>query len=86
MTKIRYTITDGGELDEDGLENGIIVDPSGPAAIISSVKAPTFDKSIGAPNTGFNSIIRSPLVLVAEYTLAGISLICFGYVCRRFIK
>ncbi len=36
---IRFSIKDGGELDEDGKENGIIVDPSG----------------IGLPNNNFNN-------------------------------
>lgn len=38
---VTYEITDGGELDEDGEENGIIVDPSGPAL-----------STVGVPNTG----------------------------------
>ncbi len=41
--------------------------------------------SIGAPTTGFSSL-ANPLLSAAEYTLAGISLIWFGYVCRRYIK
>ena len=36
---IKFSIKDGGELDEDGKENGIIVDPSG----------------IGLPNNNFNN-------------------------------
>lgn len=38
---ISYSITDGGELDEDGEENGVIVDPVGPAL-----------NAAGVPNTG----------------------------------
>lgn len=30
-TSISYTLTDGGALDQDGLANGVIVDPVGPA-------------------------------------------------------
>lgn len=38
--KVSYSVTDGGELDEDGTANGVIVDPAGLAS------------AIGAPNTG----------------------------------
>ncbi len=31
VTTIAYSITDGGPLDEDGIANGTIIDPSGPA-------------------------------------------------------
>lgn len=41
VVNITYEITDGGELDQDGQVNGIIVDPVGPAI-----------SSVGAPNTG----------------------------------
>ncbi len=41
VTKLSYQITDGGELDEDGVANGVIVDPSGLAT-----------NRVGAPDTG----------------------------------
>lgn len=41
VTKVSYQITDGGELDQDGLSNGTIVDPSGPGL-----------NTVGTPNTG----------------------------------
>lgn len=44
--QITYTITDGGALDLDGLANGLIVDPAGPAVLASEINT-------GAPNTGF---------------------------------
>ena len=52
--KISYDIVDGGALDEDGLANGTIVDPSGPAVLSST---------IGAPNTGLpqQSMVQSLL-------------------------
>lgn len=34
--KVEYTVVDGDELDEDGLVNGEIVDPSGPAVLAAS--------------------------------------------------
>ena len=39
-----YSITDGGELDDDGIANGVIVDPVGLAT-----------KVVGAPNTGIQT-------------------------------
>lgn len=45
VTKVTYQITDGGELDEDGVANGVIVDPSGPGL-----------NTVGAPNTGLGRI------------------------------
>jgi|GEM_PF-6556767 len=39
---VSYTVTDGGPLDADGTENGIIVDPAGPALATT----------VGVPNTG----------------------------------
>jgi hypothetical protein len=43
--KAEYSITDGSELDQDGIANGVIVDPVGSAYQVSS-----------APNTGFGKI------------------------------
>ena len=39
---LRYQITDGGELDQDGAVNGTIIDPVGPGTV-----------TLGVPNTGF---------------------------------
>lgn len=44
VLRVSYEITDGGDLDDDGDENGIIVDPAGPAL-----------NSAGVPNTGFGA-------------------------------
>jgi hypothetical protein len=47
VTTVSYELTDGGELDADGEENGVIVDPAGPAAVaLATIPVP------GAPNTG----------------------------------
>lgn len=43
---ISYEIEDGGELDEDGVVDGVIIDPSGPAL-----------NSAGVPNTGLGGSI-----------------------------
>jgi hypothetical protein len=47
VTKVTYQVTDGGSLDEDGVANGVIVDPSGP----------TEQNTVGAPNTGLKKIL-----------------------------
>lgn len=39
---VEYSVKDGGPLDDDGVENGVIVDPAGLAIV----------KSVGVPNTG----------------------------------
>jgi len=45
-TSIAYSVKDGGLLDEDGIENGTIIDPAGLAVPFVA----------GAPNTGLQSI------------------------------
>jgi len=47
--KVTYSITDGGDLDEDGAANGVIVDPVG----LASIDGP----GVGAPSTGFEKIM-----------------------------
>lgn len=42
---VEYQVTDGGDLDQDGEENGIIVDPAGPAL-----------NSVLSPNTGIGGL------------------------------
>lgn len=42
VTVVTYEVTDGGALDIDGVENGVIVDPVGIAGVV-----------VEAPNTGF---------------------------------
>ena len=54
---IAYQVLDGGPLDDDGLENGIIVDPAGPATLATTL-------SVGAPNTGIG-----PVVSLVTYSL-----------------
>jgi hypothetical protein len=44
VTTVSYTITDGGAIDTDGITNGIIEDPAGPAIMISQFKG---NSSIG---------------------------------------
>lgn len=47
VLKVVHEVTDGGDLDEDGVANGIIVDPVGPAL-----------NSVGIPNTGFGGLSK----------------------------
>lgn len=49
--KVAYEVTDGGELDEDGVVNGEIVDPVGLAVSSTSTPIPL------APNTGGGSSV-----------------------------
>lgn len=62
-----YHVTDGGSLDADGVANGVIVDPVGPALL-----------SIGAPNTGVGRqdasiypLLTSVLLFAAAALVAG---------------
>jgi hypothetical protein len=59
-----YTVTDGGELDADGVVNGVIVDPVGLGTIAAS-----------APNTGFQQVSQMPVQLAL---FAGGILAVFG--------
>lgn len=54
-TRLAYTLVDGGELDEDGVANGTIVDP---LAITSSTPL------IGAPSAGTGSRVNASMVVV----------------------
>jgi DNA-binding beta-propeller fold protein YncE len=62
--KIIYQITDGGPLDQDGIANGVIVDPSGPALKAAIVPS--------APDTGFGVYMLRNHAL---YLLISISLV-----------
>lgn len=58
-TKVVYDVTDGGELDQDGIANAVIVDPAGLALA-------------SAPNTGYKPQSQLVTLLLAS---TGISLI-----------
>ncbi|HYH74591.1 MAG TPA: choice-of-anchor U domain-containing protein [Candidatus Saccharimonadales bacterium] len=45
VTKVSYQVTDGGNLDDDGAQNGVIVDPAGLGI-----------NSVAAPNTGLGGL------------------------------
>lgn len=60
---VTYQVTDGGPLDADGVVNGVIVDPAGPA----TVQVP------GAPNTGVGGVAVG-LQLAASLTILTVML------------
>lgn len=72
--KIEYQITDGGVLDQDGLANGIIVDPAGPALLTTSLVAS------GTPDTG---LAAQPMYVYYTAGLVGIGLIIYEITPRR---
>lgn len=76
VTTLRYDITDGGYLDEDGVANGTIVDPLGivaGAATIDDPAAGTGDTGGELSNTGV-SIFAVLSAAVAVVVAAGIGL------------
>lgn len=54
VTTMTYTLKDGGPLDEDGVANGTIIDPIGPAFMPGA--------GVGAPSTGGGATIDWRLV------------------------
>lgn len=65
VTTLTYTVTDGGELDDDGLVNGVIVDPAGPAVL-----------AVTSPDTGIESVnllaTVSPILVGAGLLVASL--------------
>lgn len=59
VTKVTYKIQDGGELDEDGMANGVIIDPAGLAAPILT-------------NTGTNIIVSTGVALFLVVSSVGV--------------
>lgn len=73
ITTMTYVLQDGGPLDEDGLVNGTIIDPIGPAFVPGS--------GIGAPNSGAGAVFNTSWRwLAAGLVVATI----VGAVYRRF--
>ncbi len=73
VTEVTYTIKDGGPLDQDGMANGVIVDPAGPA--VSTTVA-------GAPDTGFGSPSDSG-VLISVMFIVGAIVVNLGLIARQ---
>ncbi len=65
VTILSYTVKDGGPLDEDGSENGTIVDPVGPGVTATEfIPAPGAAGTLAATGTEARSIIVNALTLV----------------------
>ncbi|MCX6725243.1 MAG: hypothetical protein NTX80_01715 [Candidatus Saccharibacteria bacterium] len=69
VTTLSYDVTDGGILDSDGLTDGVIIDPAGPAQL-----------KLTAPNTGFYNDQSGLKAL-----MTGLSLLTAGVLSLWFI-
>lgn len=67
---ITYQVTDGGPLDADGLVNGVIVDPAGPATAVSTVSS----IGLSAPDTGLQ---HTSTTLFIGSIIIGVSLLTY---------
>jgi hypothetical protein len=70
-TKVVYDITDGEELDQDGVANGVIIDPSGLAAVLAA-STPVTGANAGVPATG---LAAGSLLTPAVSVLSGAAII-----------
>lgn len=77
---VTYQVTDGGPLDDDGVQNGIIVDPAGPAIPVSISASTQGSTSVGAPDTGLDG---SNTALFIAALILGLSLIAWRFVVSR---
>ena len=76
VIRATYQVTDGGTLDQDGVVNGVIVDPAGLAIRAADITAP-----VSAPDTG---LPQQSLVTYYCAALAGIVMLIYGiYIVRR---
>lgn len=76
-TSLAYSLVDGGEHDEDGAANGLVVDP---IAIVSST--PT----VGAPNAGVgNRININSIVLAIGMTSLSFAAVWYLIIIRRAV-
>ena len=83
-----YTITDGSSLDTDGLVNGSIVDPAGPAlasTVITSTNNTNNTNTPTAPNTGV-AMNSSKQDLIALFISLNITIIAIVYIYRNRIR
>ncbi|HEY1085977.1 MAG TPA: BspA family leucine-rich repeat surface protein [Candidatus Saccharimonadales bacterium] len=82
ITTMTYVLEDGGALDEDGLANGVIIDPIGPAISLTSAGggATPGGVSVKAPDTGIGSDSGFAVSLVVA-----IPIISVGFMCTYFM-
>jgi virginiamycin B lyase len=70
--KVVYQVTDGSSLDQDGLLNGIIVDPVGLGST-----------TVNAPNTGFGADLKPPVMAITILSLLSVGTIITGVRLQR---
>lgn len=71
---VSYQVTDGGALDDDGLANGVIVDPAGPA--VFSPSGSSASSAAGAPNTGIQEFDYAMYIIMI---IAGLGLLAHSF-------
>ena len=70
-----YSILDGGPLDDDGVANGIIIDPAGPARLIP-----------GVPNTGIGTVESIVRVTILAPLITSFAVTVLGFCAYRLVK
>ena len=78
VTTATYTVTDGDpQTDADGVVNGTIVDPAGPAILADTTTTPADDPEAtpGVPDTGIGSILSSPLTTMVALVMTTAALV-----------
>lgn len=63
---VTYEVTDGGPLDADGVANGVIIDPAGPATV--NVFNP--ELTVNSPNTGIRQQITPATIVILVSVIA----------------
>ncbi len=77
--KISYSITDGGSLDDDGVANGVIVDPFGIAVPQDSEAASTVDNTAAATASASGLLPATGATGLHEILIYGFGFIVFGF-------
>ncbi len=80
VTVVSYEVTDGGELDTDGLEDGNITDPAGLASTGES------EETLGAPNTGLRPVTTPIIYALAGFVAIAVSLFIRGHQFYGYIE
>jgi len=81
---VSYDVTDGGPLDADGIVDGIIVDPAGPAVAIAAATAPAASAEV--PDTGLKAGSITSFVVLGGIGLASVGLGASGLLKTRFSR
>ena len=81
--KVSYQITDGDDLDSDSAENGVIIDPAGPALLVTQTNQSTNNTSTSSGSLADTGSSIAPLLYI------GVALIGLGFVglaCKKFTE